>query len=272
VPEPKLIISQTSPPGEGLRLLGNSLFNLFPNWEVVLMGEVDSTNAEARRLAEEHIGGEAWKRVILAEFQSEGRGRMGRTWIAPKGSSLMATASFPQTFFKPRQSLIPLAAACWLIEGFERLGMEDVRVKWPNDILVRGRKICGILCETTRHGVLIGFGVNVTQEEGDLPTREANLPQATSLAMELPEDRFHGWYASALTLMGSILENLENQRAGEWILQEYQQRCVSLGESVAFKDYERGSLVGTAEGFDDSGALIVDVAGIGQRRVTTPIE
>lgn len=270
MPEPKITASETAPPGEDLRALAKSIFNLFPNWDIRLHGEVDSTNAEGRRLAEK-MGGEAWKRLILTEYQAIGRGRQGRTWEAAPGTSLLATLCFPQAQFKARQSLLPLAAACWLMEGFDRFALKDVRVKWPNDILVAGRKVSGILCESTRHAFLIGIGVNITQGSDELPVREAHLPQPTSVRQEMGKG-YAGWFASSLTLLGSLLENVEHQRGEEWILQDYRQRCISLGESVAFKDYERGSLVGTAQDFDESGALIVHVEGVGTRRVTTPIE
>lgn len=261
---------ERNPPSGQLSATAGSLFHLFPSWQFRLLGEVDSTNAEARRLSL-LLGGEAWARVIMTDFQSAGRGRMSRTWQAPPGTSLLATIMVPTTVFRIPHSLIPLALACWLVEGLERLGAENIQVKWPNDVLLGGQKVAGLLCENSSAAAFLGLGVNLTQPREELPERAPSKPQATSLALELGE-LFPGRVAASVTLLGAILESIEHQPPAEWILAFYRERCASLGASIAFTDAKLGTLIGTAEELDPSGALVVNVEGHGRKLVHNALD
>ncbi|MBI5155561.1 biotin--[acetyl-CoA-carboxylase] ligase, partial [Candidatus Poribacteria bacterium] len=259
-----------NPPGEELRALGRAVFNLFPVWNVRVHGEIDSTNAEARRLSL-LMGGDAWPRVILADHQTAGRGRRGRSWVAPPHSSLITTVMAPRSLFKIAPPLLPLAVGCWFMEGLERLEVPNVQVKWPNDLLAGGAKIGGILCETAAGALAVGVGINLTQSEEELPRRLETEPQATSVRLQLGA-RSPGWQSAALTLMSAFLENFEHPADAGWLLSRYRSRCVSLGTSVAFNDSRCGQVVGVAIGIDDTGALRVETGSQGTRAVTAAIE
>jgi BirA family biotin operon repressor/biotin-[acetyl-CoA-carboxylase] ligase len=132
-------------------------------YKLLLHEQVSSTNSLLLDMAQQ---GQSHKSVLAAEWQSQGRGRRGRTWWAPLGSGL--TFSLLWRFQRPLTALsgLSLVVGLALARSFRSLGVEGVAVKWPNDILVRGRKLAGILIET--HGdmlsaatAVIGIGVNV---------------------------------------------------------------------------------------------------------------
>jgi BirA family biotin operon repressor/biotin-[acetyl-CoA-carboxylase] ligase len=270
MPPPRLIFDDLSPPGEELRLVAQSVFNLFPSWDVRAFGEVDSTNAEARRLTL-LMGGDAWPRVLLTDFQSAGRGRHGRAWQAPAGTSLLVTVMIPLALVRYTRTLMPLAYACWLTEGLESLGVPDVAVKWPNDVLVRGQKVAGILCETAGEALVAGLGVNLTQSRLELPERAAHEPQATSLALELGPE-FPGRLAASLSLLNAVLASIEHPPGPDWILQAYRRRCVTFGTSVACRNSRQQTVAGIARDIDPTGALLVEVEGCKTVAVTEVIE
>ncbi len=267
MPEPKLTLSTKSPPGEDLALACKSLFHLFPKWDFRAHGEIDSTNSEARRISLE-TGGDAWPRVILADYQSEGRGRHGRTWVSPAQTSLLATVMAPRGSFPVPPSILPICMAVWAEEGLSRAGVPKTEFKWPNDLLVNGQKVAGILCETSAEAVLLGIGVNLEQQREDLPERSLKEPQATSLRLELGNNH-PGRLAALLAITGAILESIENPGQMDPILDRYRDLCVSFGTTVAFRDHTLGQVAGEAETIDGSGALVVNVEGHGQRLVTS---
>lgn len=266
MPQPKLMHSEISPPGEDLALAARSLFHLFPRWDMRVFGMVDSTNAEARRIAL-LFGGDAWQRLIVADHQTAGRGRNGRKWISPARKSLLATIMAPKAAFPVPPGLLPICVATWAEEGLLRTGLEGVELKWPNDLLVRGQKIGGILCETCGEAVLLGIGINIDQTREELPERSPLEPQATSIALELGE-RHPGRLACLISLAGAMLECIENPGKIETVLEHYRRRCVTFGQTVGFRDAILGHATGIARDIDDSGALIVEVPGHGRRLAT----
>lgn len=140
--------------------------------------ETGSTNADAVRAARE---GAAEGLVVLAERQSTGRGRLGRRWESPARAGLALSvllrpgAEIPTS----RYGWLPLLAGVALVQTVRRLGEVDAVLKWPNDLLIGGRKCAGILSEAVPDsGVVVGIGLNVSLREDELP-----VPQATSLAI-----------------------------------------------------------------------------------------
>lgn len=133
------------------------------DYTLLLYDHVDSTNTRLLGLAQL---GQAHKSVLAAEWQSQGRGRRGRSWLAPPASGL--TFSLLWRFQRPLTALsgLSLAVGVALARGLRELGIDQAQLKWPNDILVGGRKLAGILIET--HGdmlsaasAVIGVGINV---------------------------------------------------------------------------------------------------------------
>jgi BirA family transcriptional regulator, biotin operon repressor / biotin---[acetyl-CoA-carboxylase] ligase len=158
--------------------------------------------ASTQRLLERESEGA----VAAADFQTEGRGRLGRRWDAPPGSSLMFSIVLEPGVPPERlPELTPLAGAA-VADAIAALTGLATTVKEPNDVLVDGRKVAGILGEAVDGRVVLGIGVNVTQQAEELPERAA-FP-ATSLALE-------GVGANRAELLAEILAQLE-ERYDAW--------------------------------------------------------
>ena len=141
--------------------------------EVRVVEETGSTNADL--LAQARSGaGEGL--VLVAEAQTSGRGRMGRRWISPPRRSLTFSVLLRPAVPAGRLGWLPLLAGVAVASALQRTAGVDARLKWPNDVLVDGAKIAGILAERWTNAVVIGTGINVLQHRGELP-----VPTATSL-------------------------------------------------------------------------------------------
>jgi BirA family biotin operon repressor/biotin-[acetyl-CoA-carboxylase] ligase len=140
----------------------------------------ESTQALARAWAD---AGAPEGAVVLADYQGAGRGRRGRSWTAPPGCALLLSLVLRPRLPVSRWPEIPLAAGCAVAEAVEAVAPVVVRLKWPNDVLVAGRKLAGILAEGvpgSSASVILGIGVNVSQRQGDWPADLAK--SACSLA------------------------------------------------------------------------------------------
>ena len=126
--------------------------------KIIAFTEVDSTNAEARRLSERGERGPLW---LQADSQSAGRGRRGRSWTSKPGN-LYASGLFPYHGEPQILALMSFAAALAVADTLSRYVAEDIiKLKWPNDVLLGGRKTSGILLESLEGGFIVGIGVNV---------------------------------------------------------------------------------------------------------------
>jgi BirA family biotin operon repressor/biotin-[acetyl-CoA-carboxylase] ligase len=226
---------------------------------VVYYPAVGSTNHEAKRLAE---AGAPEGTLVVADYQTAGRGRLARRWWSPPGSSLLLSLVFRPTFLAPHQAqrltMIGSLAVCDAAADVTGLA---AAVKWPNDVLVGGRKVCGLLAELGSTGsrleyVVVGLGVNVNVDFGDGDAPALATP-ATSLKAEL------GRQVSRLDVLAAWLHRVEARyerlRAGALPHDEWQSRLVTLGQVVQVTMSSR-VLVGLAVGVDADGALLVQEA------------
>ncbi|MBX6363022.1 MAG: biotin--[acetyl-CoA-carboxylase] ligase, partial [Gemmatimonadetes bacterium] len=151
---------------------------------LLVFATLDSTNDTARRLAE--TGAPAGT-VVLADEQRRGRGQHGRSWHAPAGKGLLLSVLLrPDEDGAGAPSILPIRVGLAVAQAVEAATGIDVRLKWPNDLLVGGRKLAGILCEGVRGGagaqsVVVGVGINVDQDLHELPP--CIDPPATSLRL-----------------------------------------------------------------------------------------
>jgi BirA family biotin operon repressor/biotin-[acetyl-CoA-carboxylase] ligase len=140
---------------------------------ILIYDTVPSTNDLAASFSDEYAG-----TVFVAEHQSNGRGQYGRVWQASAGSSLLLSV----LLFPPPELRRPVILTAWaavaIAEAIRELAGGEARIKWPNDLLVGGKKVCGILIEQAC-GVVVGLGLNLNQQADDF----AGLPDATSLGM-----------------------------------------------------------------------------------------
>jgi len=220
----------------------------------------DSTNTRARELA---AAGAPHGTVVTAAEQSAGRGRQGRTWTAPPGKALLYSAVVRP--LEDRHTLLPLAVPLAVCEAAEQLNPDlDCKVKWPNDIHVKGRKLAGVLIEARPQDgwAVLGVGLNLFVEPHEFPAEFRD--HATSLfpSGQWTQERGSAGPSPLLSAGPPLLGPL-NQRLNHWIsatpeeiLANWRERDALKGREVA---WEGGS--GVADGIDDRGYLIVVTAG-----------
>jgi BirA family biotin operon repressor/biotin-[acetyl-CoA-carboxylase] ligase len=228
---------------------------------------IGSTMEEARRLAE---GGAPEGTVVIADEQTAGRGRLRRSWWAPPGGSVLLSLLLRPASPSQAQRLTMACslAVCDAIAEVAGLQADDLRigVKWPNDVLIDGRKVCGILTEMDLLGervqyAIVGIGVNVNVSFQDAPPL---MIPATSLAIAA------GRPVSRLDFLVALLTGIERRylalREGQAFHQEWAARMVTLGRPVQVTGAaERWK--GLAVGVDEDGALLVRKEEGGVQRV-----
>lgn len=216
--------------------------------------KTDSTNILAKRLARE---GAPHGTVAVAELQTAGRGRFRRTWTAPEGSSVMMTIVLRPEFSPLCASMLTLVMGLSVAQAAGGLGF-SAAIKWPNDVVVSGRKICGILTEMSAdvdkiHHVVIGAGINVNTRE--FPPEVAD--KATSLYLEGKKE------FSRCRVLAAVLECFEKnydkfvQTCDLSLLKgDYEKMLANLGRPVRVLDTQE-PYEGVALGINDRGELLV---------------
>ena len=225
--------------------------DLVTNWlgrNLLILPEASSTNAVAMSSISQQQSGS----VILAEIQKEGRGRLSRSWASPPGGIWMSLVLKPDIPLS-RVYRINMAASVSICRAISRLGLE-AGIKWPNDILIREQKVCGILTELGAQMdrldyVVVGVGLNANNETAAFPSQW----RSTSLTSELGRgiDRC-ALIAAILNKMEKAIDNMESQEIHE----EWRSLSLSLGERVRISSAE-GDLTGQVVDLDGDGALIL---------------
>jgi len=225
---------------------------LLQRLDLAILRSTGSTNTAARRVMARMVERKLSPRRLLltAWEQHAGRGRRGRTWICPPGSGVAASL----VVVLPREALqaLPLAAAVALSGCLGEVTARPCRVKWPNDILLAGRKLVGILVEVVQHGerectAILGFGVN------------RSVPVGVPGAAGLDEGGASPPSLARLTalLVGGVVEELERRRPAGEIAEAYRAASIhQAGEAIRWKTRE-GVAEGVFRGFDDRGFLRV---------------
>ena len=222
-----------------------------PAWRrIEVVTRTGSTNAD---VADRAVAGEPEGLVLVAEHQDAGRGRLARSWVAPPRSALTVSVLLRPDGVPParRGWLSPLAALAVRDVLLRRCGL-PATLKWPNDVLVGERKVCGVLAEVAGGAVVLGAGLNVTQTEAELP-----VPTATSLLLA----------GSAVTdrdtLLRAYLRALADRYtrwvAGRSFAAEYREACATIGRRVRVEVTAGpdGRLEALADGVDDDGRLML---------------
>jgi len=216
-------------------------------------GETGSTNDDARALAR---AGALEGTVVLASAQTSGRGRLGRTWVSPEGGAYLSIVLRP-TVTPGEVASLALAVGLGIARGFsEHLGVGTM-LKWPNDVLLSGGKVAGILIEMAAESdrvnwVVVGIGINV---------RRAETTPMHAVAACL------GDHAPGLRIapaVAAVLEGVAGAYA-QWVAEgfgsmrsEYERRCSLLGEDVVVRDMTGAMRTsGSVLGIDDEGRLLV---------------
>ena len=218
-----------------------------------VVASTGSTNAD---LAEAARQGAAPGRVLVSAHQSAGRGRFARRWEAPPDTSIAVSVLVAPARPVDEWGWLPLLTGLGVAEGLAASTGLDAVLKWPNDVLVNDRKICGILCEAVAVGegtlAVAGMGVNIALTREQLP-----VASATSVRLE-------GSDADATAVAAAVLAALEEWlgrwEAGEDVAASYRERCATIGRDVEVHTPD-GIVRGLAVGADDAGALLVEVDG-----------
>ncbi len=229
-------------------------------------GQVGSTNDLARAAARAGAA-EGW--LALAEEQVAGRGQRGRMWLAPPGSAILASLLLrPHT--PPAEMFAPTMILGLAIQAAARAWGAPAVLKWPNDVLCRGRKLAGVLCEAAMAGgqtewIVAGFGVNIAFDPAVVGLSDV----ATSLHAEIA-----GPSPDRAAVLACILAEAEARydrwQAGDYttIWTEWQAALITLGQSVAIDSGDGYLVRGTAVRVAADGALVLATAG-GEQRVVT---
>ncbi|MFC1590702.1 biotin--[acetyl-CoA-carboxylase] ligase [Candidatus Omnitrophota bacterium] len=240
---PDKLISEEIRWGLGTKILGK---------EIISYGKVDSTNEIGYSLAEKGLKEGA---VIFAEEQGKGKGRLGRTWASPPKGGIYLSCILRPKMAPSEVSKITLAASVSVAAAVRELSGLQALIRWPNDILVNGKKVCGILTEMkaeqdTVDFLVIGIGVNVN-------TRETHLPEGAS---SLKEES--GREVSRVELAKGILRNLEynyvvlSKKGFSSIRKQWKGLTHMLGSRVKISLPNR-RFEGQAMDIDPDGALLV---------------
>lgn len=226
-----------------------------------------STNADVVRHVIESPDGWPHLSLLVTTDQREGRGRLDRTWVTPPGTALaVSVVARVRGLAVHQRGWIPLLAGAAMTRAVgAALGhsSHSATLKWPNDVLVDGSKLCGILAEVVPGHpdvVVVGAGVNTSMPESDLP-----VPTATSFAalgVEVDEDRLLADYLTALQeQIAALMVADDAAKAG--LVAEVEALCGTLGHEVVVSLPDGTSIQGRASRIDSEGRLVVaDVLGV----------
>ena len=238
------------------------------NWTVHHRQETSSTNLDAR-------GAAPWT-AFTADFQTAGRGRLDHRWLSAPGKNLVMSAVLPVEGLPPDHvATLPLAVGLAVAEALGRIcraGGVDVEValKWPNDVLVGGRKICGVLCERSGDCVIAGVGVNVG--ETDFP--EEIAWRATSLAALGVEANVRDVLSAVLKSLGSVFDEWKGGGfAAIWPRIAGMDALKGRWLEVVQTDADKAPASGVCGGIQSDGSLLVGATAIwsGEARILMPI-
>lgn len=214
---------------------------------------MDSTNTRAKGIGEENVMNEA---VVVTKKQTAGRGRRGRNWISPEGNCYFSVLVKPNIQVE-NASVITLVAALALTQAVKNVMELNVQIKWPNDVVVNGKKLCGILTESSIDAdglkyVVIGVGVNANQKQFDAEIES----MATSIVLQTGEtvDCAHviGEFLNCFENLFEVFLNTEDMTE---LMDQYNLLLVNRDREVRIID--QSERIGTAIGINEKGELLV---------------
>jgi len=223
---------------------------------------IDSTNNYAKKAAQE---GCEEGTVIVADTQTSGRGRMGRSWESKEGSGIWMSVVLRPAIAPEDVQVMTLAASVAVVDALKRVTGVEAGIKWPNDIIIGGKKVCGILTEMSTemdrvNYLVLGIGLNVNQKKEDFP--EELRSTAISLKAYMDENNMLVSNIRRSDIIKNVLLELEKQyeimKKGntEEIIEKWRENSITLGRKVKiiFKNTE---YEGIAKDVTDDGKLIV---------------
>jgi len=218
----------------------------------VYLEELDSTNSFLIETKDYRENGT----VVMSEYQLKGRGRKDRDWIATKEQALTFSILLNKNLDKNNIHVINLGASLAVAQALENLHQLKVNLKWPNDVLINGKKIAGILIESTSKGsniekLVIGLGINVNQP--NFKGKYALPPTSIRLELKRAVSR-EKLLSEILNTFEDILIQISNDKGK--VLQNWKTRCQMIGEKIRIIEDEKEEF-GVFEDLDENGFLIL---------------
>jgi len=222
--------------------------------------EIESTNQYALEIASR---GAEEGTVVLAEWQTRGRGRMSREWVSPPGVGIYMTVILRPGASVRELPKYTLLAGVAVAEAVRETAALPATIKWPNDVLIDGKKFCGILEETFITGskinyIVIGIGINVNTDPAELPATSRSAPTSLKAEKGAPVDR--------RKLLQTVLRKLDSgyldikAGRGEDIVHKWRGLSTTLGRKVKV-ELPDGPLEGQAMDIDSDGGLLISADG-----------
>ena len=225
--------------------------------EVLYFDTIDSTNTKAQELAEK---GYPSGTLVVADKQESGKGRRGRSWVSPSGTGIFMTLMIKPDINPNNASMLTLVAALAVAKAITSVTGEEALIKWPNDIVVNGKKVCGILTEMNAqfdyiNHIVVGIGINVHNES--FPEEISQM--ASSLTIEAGGKRFHRAQIIAETMayFEQYYDTFLKTQDLSALVREYDKLLVNRNKSVRVLD-PKEPFDGKAMGITPKGELIVD--------------
>ncbi len=231
---------------------------------VIIFETIDSTNTYSKSLDKNSA---PHGTVVIAEEQTSGRGRLQREWVAAKGMNLLFSVILYPEFNVEKIALLPLIGSLAVADAIDKVTGLSSTCKWPNDVLINQKKVCGMLLESSSgesgiEKIVLGIGVNVNQQEfpRDL------LTKATSLRNEC------GRTIDRTILVSIILEELENRYeqlshfSPQQLLQEWKLKALLFGKKITVLE-SQSSYAATAIDIADDGGLIIQTEDGSKRKI-----
>jgi BirA family biotin operon repressor/biotin-[acetyl-CoA-carboxylase] ligase len=224
--------------------------------KILRFDSLPSTNLEAARRA---VEGAAEGLCVVAGEQTAGRGRLQRQWVSPKGAGLYFSIVLRPQFDQSAWPLLTMMAAVAVHDALFDVGALETDIKWPNDILVNEKKLCGILAETVEttlgRAVVVGIGINL--KESSFPAVLAGIATSVEVAAnQTPE--LEVVLGALVSSLGSLYETLQQPAGPEAIVRKWCARS-SYAEGKRIKVTESNeSFAGTTRGLEPDGALCVE--------------
>lgn len=225
--------------------------------EVLYFDTIDSTNIKAQELAEK---GYQSGTLVVADKQESGKGRRGRSWVSPSGTGIFMTLMIKPDINPNNASMLTLLAALAVAKAITSVTGEEALIKWPNDIVVNGKKVCGILTEMNAqfdyiNHIVVGIGINVHNES--FPEEISQM--ASSLMIEAGGKRFHRAQiiAETMSYFEQYYDTFLKTQDFSALVREYDELLVNRNKSVRVLD-PKEPFDGKAMGITPKGELIVD--------------
>lgn len=225
--------------------------------EVLYFDTIDSTNIKAQEFAEK---GYPSGTLVVADKQESGKGRRGRSWVSPSGTGIFMTLMIKPDINPNNASMLTLVAALAVSKAITSVTGEEAMIKWPNDIVVNGKKVCGILTEMNAqfdyiNHIVVGIGINVHNES--FPEEISQM--ASSLMIEAGGKRFHRAQiiAETMSYFEQYYDTFLKTQDLSALVREYDKLLVNRNKSVRVLD-PKEPFDGKAMGITSKGELIVD--------------